>query len=75
MEALRAIVGADVSEQELLSLLKAAGGSAELAANMFFEGKYSKLPLLSPKPNDIYLFISSRFYAQKDYLSYWCKLD
>ena len=39
MDALRGIVGIDLSDEHLLSLLNAAEGSVELAANMHFEGK------------------------------------
>ena len=38
MEILRSIVGAGASDRQLSSLLTAAGGSAELAANLYFEG-------------------------------------
>ncbi len=39
MEILRTIVGPTASDEELSSLLMTAGGSAEVAANLYFEGE------------------------------------
>jgi hypothetical protein len=38
MDILRSVVGPSPSDQELSSLLNAAGGSLESAINVYFEG-------------------------------------